>query len=89
VSKTEHSSLFRDAVREEGKRVWLGWHLIKDGSVSADEAPVGGLDDLSGVVLDGQADVEHLEPKLQNFFSLSTMQLGKYVRHFSQQAFYL
>ena len=34
--------------------------LVEDGSVAADEAPVGGLDHLTGVVLDGQADVEDL-----------------------------
>jgi hypothetical protein len=34
--------------------------LVEDGAVAADEAPVGGLDHLAGVVLDGQADVEDL-----------------------------
>ena len=34
--------------------------LVEDGSVAADETPVSGLDDLSGVILNGQADVEHL-----------------------------
>ena len=34
--------------------------LVKDGSISADEAPVSGLDNLTGVVLNGQADVEDL-----------------------------
>ena len=34
--------------------------LVEDGGVAADEGPVGGLDDGAEVVLDGQADVEHL-----------------------------
>jgi len=34
--------------------------LIEDGSVAADEAPVSGLDDCSGIVFNGQADVEDL-----------------------------
>ena len=34
--------------------------LVKDGPVAADKAPLGVLDDLALVVLDGQADVEDL-----------------------------
>ena len=34
--------------------------LIEDGSVTADEAPVGSLDDTSGIIFNGQADVEDL-----------------------------
>ena len=34
--------------------------LVEHGPVAADEAPVGRLDDGAEVVLDGQADVEHL-----------------------------
>ena len=34
--------------------------LIEDGSVSADEAPVGGFDNLTSIILNGQADVEDL-----------------------------
>ena len=34
--------------------------LIEDGSIAADEAPVSGFDNLTGVVLNRQADVEDL-----------------------------
>ena len=35
--------------------------LIEDGLVAADEGPVGGVDDGTQVVLNGQAHVEHLK----------------------------
>ncbi len=34
--------------------------LVEDGAVAADEAPVGRLDHLSSVILQGKADVEDL-----------------------------
>ena len=37
--------------------------LVEDGLVSAEEGPVKGLGDAAEVILDGQADVEHLGGK--------------------------
>ena len=34
--------------------------LVEDGAIAADEAPLGGLDHSTGIVLNGEADVEHL-----------------------------
>ena len=39
--------------------------LVEHGAVAADEAPVGGLDHGSEVVLKGKADVEHLRKKME------------------------
>ena len=39
--------------------------LVEDGAVPADEAPVGGLNHGSEVVLKGKADVEHLRKKME------------------------
>ena len=35
--------------------------LVKDSGVAADEGPVGSVDNGAEVILNGQADVEHLK----------------------------
>ena len=45
--------------------------LVEDGLVSAEEGPVEGLGDAAEVILDRQADVEHLGNKKKNHYYYS------------------